>query len=424
LDTALATHGRTEVRNSIMPATERLYYTDCYLREFDAHVLKSEPDPRGLRIYLDRTAFYPESGGQPSDRGTLADVPLLDVVDEDDAVAHIVEGGSPAGITHGATVRGLIDWAQRFDHMQQHTGQHALSAAFEHTGGYRTVSFHLGAVVSTIDLDSDRLGRRQIEAAEDLANQIVFEDREVRISFRAAEEASQMDLRKPTRREGEVRLIEIEDFDLSACGGTHVRRTGAIGLIAVRKVERQAQKGAGGQTRVEFVCGRRALLAARRDFQTLSEASRLLSNSSDQVPALVAGQLDELRALARARDRLTERVAGYRARELYQAAAPRDGWTIVRCVFAAEEQAEAKRIAHAVASEPAAIALIGVKGDPTSLYFAQSPGGELDMGVLLKHGVAKFGGKGGGTHDFAQGGGVAEGRIEELLTFAEAEIRQ
>jgi alanyl-tRNA synthetase len=412
------------MRNSIMPATERLYYTDCYLREFEARVIKSEPDPRGLRVYLDRTAFYPESGGQPSDRGTLADAPLLDVVAEDDAVAHIVEGDSPAGIVQGATVRGLIDWAQRFDHMQQHTGQHLLSAAFEHTGGYRTVSFHLGAAVSTIDLDSDRLGRRQIEAAEDLANQIVFENREVRISFRGAQEANQMGLRKLTEREGEVRLIEIEDFDLSACGGTHVRRTGALGLIAVRKVERQAQKGAAGQMRIEFVCGGRALLAARRDFQILSEASRLLSNSPDQVPALVAGQLDELRALARARDRLTERVAQYRARELCQAAPPRGGWTIVRCVFAVEEQAEAKKIAHAVASEPAAMALIGVKGNPTSLYFAQSAGGKQDMGALLKQSVAEFGGKGGGAHDFAQGGGVAEDRIEELLTFAEAQIRK
>ena len=407
-----------------MPATERLYYSDCYLREFEARVIKSEPDPRGLRVYLDRTAFYPESGGQPSDRGTLAGVPLLDVVDEGDDVAHIVAGESHAGIIQGAAVRGVIDWAQRFDHMQQHTGQHVLSAAFEHTDGYRTVSFHLGAVVSTVDLDSDRLGRRQIEAAEDLANQMVFEDREVRISFRAAEEANQMDLRKPTRREGDVRLVAIEDLDLSACGGTHVRRTGAVGLVAVRKVERQAQRGAGGQTRVEFVCGRRALLATRRDFRILSEAGRLLSNSPDQVPALLAAQLDELRTMARAREKLTERVAKYRARELCQAAQPRDGWTVVRCVFAAEESAEAKKIAHAVASEPAAMALIGVKGNPTSLYFAQSAGGKQNMGALLKQGVAKFGGKGGGARDFAQGGGVAEDRIEELVTFAEAEIRK
>ncbi|HTS53870.1 MAG TPA: DHHA1 domain-containing protein [Burkholderiales bacterium] len=410
-----------------MPPTERLYYTDCYLREFDALVTRCEPDPRGLRVYLDRTAFYPESGGQPSDRGTLAGVSLLDVVDEGDAIAHVIVGASrahPAGESHseiieGATVQGVIDWARRFDHMQQHTGQHVLSAAFEHTGSYRTVSFHLGAAVSTIDLDSDRLGRNQIEAAEDLANQIVFQDREVRISFRSSAEANELELRKPTSREGDVRLIEVEGFDLSACGGTHVRRTGAIGLIVARKVERQAQKGAGGQTRVEFVCGRRALMAARRDFQTLGEASRLLSNSPDQVPTLIAAQLDELRALTRARDRLTERVAAYRARELCQAATPRDGWAIIRRAFAAEEAAEAKKIAHAVAKEPAAIALVGVRGDPTSLYFAQSAGGKLDMGALLNESVAKFGGKGGGPCDFAQGGGVDEARLEELLAFAE-----
>jgi len=404
--------------------TERLYYTDCYAREFEARVLGCAPGARGLQVYLDRTAFYPESGGQPSDRGALAGVSLLDVVEEDDAIAHVVASGAEAGFTVGATVRGVIDWGRRFDHMQQHTGQHLLSAAFQHTGGYRTVSFHLGSEVSTIDLDSDRLGRRQTEAAEELANQIVFEDREVRILFRSADEANQMDLRKPTQRAGDVRLVAIENFDLSACGGTHVRRTGAIGLIAVRRVERQAQKGAAGQVRVEFVCGRRALEAARRDFQILSEAGRLLSNAPDQVPTLIAKQLEELRALARAREKLTERLAAYRARELCMEALEKSGRKIVRQVFPVEELVEAKMVAQAIASERAAIALIGVKGKPATLYFAQSSGGDADMGALLKQSVAKFGGKGGGTHEFAQGGGVPEDRLMELLNFAESLLQR
>src|SRR5690348_3480355 len=194
--------------------TERLYYTDCYLHEFEARVLKSEPAPQGHRVILNRSAFYPESGGQPMDFGTLDGVPVIALAEEGDDIVHMLERPPD-----GEMVQGKIDWTRRFDHMQQHTGQHVLSAAYERTGQYKTVSFHMGADVSSIDLDSDRLGRRQIEEGENLANQIVFENREVTFSFKPVAEANQLDLRKPTSREGVVRLVEIEGFDLSACGG-------------------------------------------------------------------------------------------------------------------------------------------------------------------------------------------------------------
>ena len=274
-----------------MAHTERLYYTDCYLMEFSARVIRTSPDALGARVYLDRTAFYPESGGQPSDRGTLAGIQVLDVIDEGEEVAHIL-ADSPAD----ETVQGRIDWERRFDHMQQHTGQHILSAAFERAGGYKTVSFHLGTESATIDLDSDRVGARQIGAAEELANGVVFENRTVQISFRAAAEAQQLDLRKPTFREGDIRLVEVEGFDLSACGGTHVRRTGSVGIISIRKVER-----AKGLTRIEFVCGGRALRRARQDFAILSEAARLFSTGPENVPELISKQAQELRDASKAR---------------------------------------------------------------------------------------------------------------------------
>lgn len=393
-----------------MPKTERLYYTDCYLREFEARILKTESGPKGYRVYLDRTAFYPESGGQPMDFGTLGGIPVVSLAEEEDAVVHELERQPEGGQVHGK-----INWPRRFDHMQQHTGQHVFSAAFEKTGEYKTVSFHLGADVSSIDLDSDRLGRRQIDEAEDLANQIVFENRPVNIFLRPVAEAKRMDLRKPTTREGEVRLVEIADFDLSACGGTHVSRTGAIGLIAVRKVER-----AKGLTRVEFVCGGRALAASRRDFQVLSEASKLLSASSSHLPGLIAKQVDELRAANRARERSVERVAKSHARELWHAAPENNGRRIVRHIFGEEEHEEGKKVAHEIAAHPAAIALIGVKGKSAFLYFSQSPGGAADMGAILKQTAAKFGGKGGGTRDFAQGGGMDESRLEEALAYAQS----
>jgi len=334
-----------------MVKTERLYYTDWALREFEAGVLRVDPGPKGFRAYLDRTAFYPESGGQPADHGTLAGISVLEVVDEGEEIAHILEKKPQSEI-----VRGEIDWARRFDHMQQHTGQHILSAAFEKTGNYKTVSFHLGADVSSIDLDSDRLGQRQIEHAEDLANQIVFEDREVRIFFRPAAETTSLDLRKPTLREGEVRLVEVENFDLSACGGTHVSRTGAVGLILGRRFERIK-----GRTRVEFLCGNRSLEAARWDFRVLCEAAQLFSSPLENVPALIRKQSGELRAASRGREKLVKRLAEYRARELWQTAPEKAGRKILRAIFVVEDHLEAKTVAHAIAELPSCVGLIGIK---------------------------------------------------------------
>jgi alanyl-tRNA synthetase len=395
-----------------MPKTERLYYTDCYLREFEARVLGAEPADQGFRVYLDRSAFYPESGGQPSDRGTLGGEPVLDVVDEGEAVVLLMPSKPGQEM-----LKGTIDWMRRFDHMQQHTGQHVLSAAFERTGNYKTISFHLGAEISSIDLDSDRLGERQLEEAEELANRVVFEDRAVRISFRPAEEANRMELRKPTFREGDVRLIEVEDFDLSACGGTHVSRTGAVGTILVRKFERLK-----GMTRVEFVAGGRALRAARRDFHILGESARLFSGAAADLPSLIAKQSGELRNVTRLRLKQSERLAEFQALELLRDAPERDGRKIVRFLAAADGLVDAKALAHAICAQPAAVALVGEPGNPAKLYFAQSAGGPSDMGAILRQTVAKVGGKGGGARDFAQGGGLSEGKLEEALALAESLI--
>jgi alanyl-tRNA synthetase len=393
-----------------MPQTERLYYTDAYLKEFTARVLRTDPDPRGVRVYLDRTAFYPESGGQPSDRGTLAGLTVLDVVDEAEEVAHIL-----AERPVGEAVQGNIDWDRRFDHMQQHTGQHVLSAAFERVGAYKTVSFHLGTESSTIDLDSERVGARQVEGAEELANGVVFENRQVQVSFRSAAEAEQLQLRKPTFREGNVRLVGVEGFDLSACGGTHVNRTGSIGIISIRKVER-----AKGLTRVEFVCGGRALRRARQDFATLSEAARLFSTGLENVPEMITKQSEESRQAGKSLQKMTEELAEAEAAQLWQQAPERNGCRVVRCLLDAAEGRKAKLLAHATAKHSGAIALIGVEGSSTLLFFAQSPGGRTNLSEVMKQTLAKFGGKGGGARDFAQGGGLPENQLDAALSFAES----
>ena len=392
-----------------MAICERLYYTDCYLREFNAHVTRTSPGPRGIRVYLDSTAFYPESGGQPADRGALAGIPVLDVIDEGGDIAHIVEAVPPA-----EAIRGHIDWDRRFDHMQQHTGQHILSAALEHSGGYRTVSFHMGTECSTIDLDSDRVGTKQLEEAETLANQVVFENRPVQISFRPAAEAQQLDLRKPTFREGDIRLVEVEGFDLSACGGTHVSRTGGVGIISVRKVDR-----AKGQTRVEFLCGGRAWRRGRQDYAILSEAARLFSTGFENVPELITKQTQELREKEKAIQKLVLDLAEIEAVRLWQQAPDKAGVRVVRCTLEAADGKKAKILAHAVAKQAAAIALIGVKGNPTAVFFSQTPGGKANLSDVMKQALTKFGGRGGGARDFAQGGGVPEDQLEAALGFAE-----
>lgn len=390
--------------------TERLYYTNCYLKEFEANVVEVHAADNGFRIYLDRSAFYPESGGQPADSGTLAGLPVLEIAEEGEAVAHLL-GKRP----EKDTIKGEIDWPRRFDHMQQHTGQHVLSAAFEQAGGYKTVSFHMGKGSSTIDLDSDRIGRQHIEEAENLANRMVFENREVRIFFAPAEEACRMELRKPTFREGDVRLVEIEGLDLSACGGTHVSRTGSIGMIAVRKSERVKNL-----TRLEFVCGGRALRSARDDYRYLSESALQLSTALENVPALIQKQSAELRDALQAREKLQESLAEYRAGELLAVAPERKGRRVVRLMVTPSGLESPELLAHAIARRDRAVALIGLKGNPARLIFAQSSGGPDDMNALLRQTVARVGGKGGGKRDFAQAGGLDEERLEQALALAES----
>ncbi|HEY6211257.1 MAG TPA: alanyl-tRNA editing protein, partial [Vicinamibacterales bacterium] len=275
--------------------TERLYYKDAYLRGFDATVTSAGRDGEARWVTLDRTAFYPTSGGQPFDTGTLGGFRIVDVVDRDDgSIAHVVESRTvnrepgtgnlepgTGNLEPGTSLHGEIDWRRRFDHMQQHTGQHVLSAAFDRLYKVATVSFHLGAESSTIDL-ARTVTADEIAKAEDEANRIVWEDRPVHIRFADAEEAAALKLRKPSAREGTLRLIDVEDFDLSACGGTHVARTGAIGVIAVASSERFK----GGQ-RLEFVCGGRALARFRSLRDAVAASVRSLSVMPAELPAAI-----------------------------------------------------------------------------------------------------------------------------------------
>ena len=256
----------------------RLYYTDPLRLAFDARVQRCEPappsHPGAFAVWLSESAFYPTTGGQPFDTGRLGDARVVDVFeDEAGEVVHVTD----RPLAPGDSVAGAVDAARRLDHRQQHSGQHVLSAAFVRTAKVATVSFHLGATVSTIDLARE-VTPAEIAAAEDAANAVILEHRPVTIRFVSGEEAAALPLRKEPKRSGELRIIDIADWDVSACGGTHVSHTGEIGPIAVRGWERFK-----GGTRLEFVCGGRTRVAFRALRDTVTAASRLLSVLPDEL---------------------------------------------------------------------------------------------------------------------------------------------
>jgi len=384
--------------------TERLYYTDPYLAEFDANVVAVETHEGRPAVVLDRTAFYPTSGGQPFDVGRLGDTAVVDVADRDDGIVlHVVEGQITRGPVHGA-----IDWARRFEHMQQHTGQHVLSAAFDRLLGARTESFHLGSVSSTIDLNRV-VTASDVDRVENEANRIVWENRAVSIRFVDAEEAASLPLRKEPARTGRLRIIDVEGFDVSACGGTHVSRTGAIGSILVRSTEKFR-----GGTRVEFLCGVRALRGYRELRRAIEGSIRLLSVLPPELPGAIERLQADVKATKRQGTDLQARLALFEADAL---AARAEAIGEARAVIAALErwdQQGLKAIASAIASRPRHMAALFSMPAPSSVVIARSPDLKVDSAAMLEKLIERFGGKGGGRPDLAQGGGL-QGAPDELI---------
>ena len=367
--------------------TERLYYQDCYLREFRARVVETAED--GRRVYLDRTGFYPTAGGQPFDTGTLGGANVIDVVDEEERVAHVLD--APIA---GGEVAGQIDWQRRFDHMQQHSGQHLLSAVLEELFKIPTVSFHLGAEVCTIDITAPSLAAQQIDRAEERCAEIVREARPLGISFEDA--AADLGLRKESQRSGTLRIVAIEGIDRSACGGTHVRTTAEIGPVLIRKTEKIR-----GNTRVEFVCGLRALRQARADFRTLQELSRQLSAPAAETPALVAIQLERIKALEKANQRMATELAQREGRELWAATVPGAGG-IRRIVQQAAIDDSMRTRAQAFVAQGKA-AFLAVSLNPPAILLAASDDCGIHAGERVKAAVTAAGGRGGGNQALAQG---------------------
>ncbi|MBL8136103.1 MAG: hypothetical protein JNL48_05730 [Acidobacteria bacterium] len=394
--------------------TDRLYYTDAYAVEFDADVTACAPAGDRFAVTLSATAFYPTSGGQPHDLGQLGGRAVMDVVDEEDGrLVHLIDGPLDAG----TRVHGAIDWARRFDHMQQHTGQHVLSAAFETICKARTESFHLGTTSATIDLGRP-VSAQEIAAAEDDANRVVWQDRDVCVRFVSAEEAATLPLRKESGRTGMLRLVDVTDYDLSACGGTHVARTGGIGLISVTGWEKFK-----GGTRVEFRCGGRALAQLREWRDALAAANRALSVSAAELAPAIERLQDENKALARSVRAFQEQLAGHVAAGLVTTAARVGDRVVVAQALDGWDAVGLKAIAASVAATPGACAAVFSTSQPALVVVARAADVPVDAGAVLKGLVAQFGGKGGGKADLAQGGGLT-GDVAAIVEAARAALAQ
>ena len=400
-----------------MSVAERLYYLEQERLDFVAEVtdIRLESRVDGVnrwQVALDRTAFYPESGGQPWDTGVLEavarsgarlQVPVLAVVEDAGEVWHVVE----KPLTAGTAITGHLDADRRRDHMQQHTGQHLLSAVFLRELGAATVSFHLGAESSTIDLAGEMPGPQEVARVEEVVNRLIAEDRPVTVSTvdRGTAEAmlARGDLRKLPERQGPLRVVEIAGVEWNACGGTHVASTGRIGGLTVRRLERVK-----GATRVEFCCGLRAIRAARADFATLGELGRLLSTGADALPAKVSGMLEESRAAGKARRALIEKMAGFEA-------AAHAGTGLVEA--AAHDVEYAKLLAGNLAAQPGRTALVtALEGDRATVVLASSG---VNCGAVMKDALSVLGARGGGSTTLAQGG-IAAAELGSLL----AELRK
>ncbi len=394
-----------------MPVTERLYYSDSHLIEFEARVIEATDRVSGwTAVTLDRTAFYPTGGGQPSDTGTLDGERVRECIDdEENGVLHIIQGRAPRV---GDIVKGRIDWPRRLDHIQQHTGQHILSQAFVTLFNAPTRAFRVLDHSCEIDVDLTNPSTELIERAVELANNVIWEDREIIIKTVTAEEAARLPLRKDPSRAGQLRLIEIEGFDLTPCGGTHAYRTGEVGMIVVRSWER-----AKGLTRIEFAAGVRALADYRRANKTARAVAGLFSAGRDDAAKLAARIVEENKDLHRHVRALEEITAQVEAQELFTNTVPNAaGIRVVTKIYDDRDAESLKHIAQALIAHPNTIALLGSRDmESARLVFARSADAPGDMNALMRESCAMLNGRGGGKPDLAQGGGKNVEKLEEAI---------
>lgn len=389
----------------------RLYLENPYQVEFEARVMEKTSYEGKSALVLDQTCFYPESGGQPDDRGMIHGVKVIRILEDEDSIIHVLEQevSSPE-------VKGKIDWERRFDHMQQHSGQHILSQSFYELFGAETLSFHIGEQSSTVEIDLRKASEEEVESVERRANQIIFEDREIRSYFIQEKDAGTIPLRKPPKKKGVIRVVEVSGFDYSACGGTHVRKAGEVGLIKIRSWERIRDN-----VRFEFVCGHRA----REDYAWKNRALRELSNKltvdEKDVLSSVEKILFDLKSQKKIRRKMQEKMAQYEAQEIVQRAKEK----VIKKLYSDRTAEEIKFLALNIIRKGDFVVLLGLKGEERAhLVISRSEAIDIDLRELLPVIFQLIKGKGGGQSSLVEIATEEKQSLEKVLNAAEAHIRK
>ncbi|MDR6121828.1 alanyl-tRNA synthetase [Bacillus sp. SLBN-46] len=395
---------------------QKLYYLDAYIQTFSAQIVKQEQGEQGQwYVVLDQTAFYPIGGGQPSDQGTIADRNVINVEEKEGEIRHYLE--TPLQEIEGIK-EGRVDWERRFDHMQQHCGQHILSAAFDHLFQYKTVGFHLGAETLTIDLETETLTEHEVKRAEELANKIILENREIEVKWITEEELSQYALRKETKVKEDIRLVIIPDFDYNGCGGTHPKSTGEVSAIKILNWERQKKK-----IRLQFVCGHRVIKQLERKQKAMLELTKLLNAPEKEMEAAVSRLIENGKSLEKALEQARENLLQYEAKELL--AKSEDAHQIVGEVFQNRPIQELQKLARLITAEndQVLVFIVSTNEGRLQLVCARGAAREENMKALVGEILPKINGKGGGNESFAQGGGDAHLPAEEILDLILARLK-
>jgi len=394
---------------------ERAYYLDSYTTRFNATVVEHLLVEGRQAVVLDQTYFYPTSGGQPFDKGHINEVAIFEVLVRpvDGVVLHVLESEIDRD-----QIIGVIDWQRRLDHMQHHTGQHILSQAFIRIAGANTIGFHLSDSTATIDLDKRVLTETQIEAVEQLVNEIIWQDRTVEMRMVTTEEAITLSLRKiPETHNERLRLIEIKDFDLTACGGTHVARTGEIGLMKIVKQERRGEK-----QRIEFRCAQRALSDYGQKHQIATQLSAQLTTGTTELVAAVARLQDEQKQARRQlRSQQTE-LDRIEAKQLLDQGRRYKDVTLIAHVFSGRDPGKVRALGGQLVRNDGVVALFGLAGNRSHLIFSRAEGAPGNMNTLLRFALNELGSQsGGGSDSFAQGVGPSADitRLQRVVSAAE-----
>lgn len=384
---------------------DRLYYVDSYRKSFTARVVEASQNEQGQAyVVLDNTAFYPEGGGQPSDMGTLNGISVIDVEEVDGEIRHTVA----ESLNVGTEVAGIIDWERRFDHMQQHAGQHILSAAFVELFEFATVSFHLGKEIVSIDLDCEEVSPEQLKAVERLANDIILENRPIETKWVTEEELDQYSLRKQLAVTDEIRLVIIPNFDDNGCGGTHPGSTGQVSALKILSTEKQKRK-----VRVYFVCGERVLQQLHQKNHELAESSKLLSAPETGIAEAVQKLLTTNHLLEKSLEEAQEALLSFEAKKLL--ATQQQG--IVKAVFTGRTVQQLQKLARLLVAEADEVVVLLVANNEERLQFVAARGASVDtsMKQVSAATLPLINGKGGGNDAFVQGGGECKLTAEELL---------